>query len=60
LEFRRCKRIVVEEPESREWEYDGIQQSTRIRIGSVEFRAPAGQDMSLEAEELNRGIEASE
>jgi hypothetical protein len=27
---------------------------------SVEFRAPAGQNMSLEAEELNRGIEASE
>jgi hypothetical protein len=30
------------------------------RLQSVEFREPAGQDMSLEAEELNRGIEASE
>jgi hypothetical protein len=42
----------------------GMQQSktesTRIGIESVEFRAPGCQDMSLEAEELNRGTEASE
>jgi hypothetical protein len=30
------------------------------RLQSVEFRAPAGQGMSLEAEELNRGTEATE
>jgi hypothetical protein len=25
-EFRSCKRVVVEEQESREWEYNGVQQ----------------------------------
>jgi hypothetical protein len=30
------------------------------RSFAVEFRAPAGQDMSLDAEELNRGTEASD
>jgi hypothetical protein len=30
------------------------------RLQSVEFREPAGQDTRLEAEELNRGIKASE
>jgi hypothetical protein len=35
-------------------------ESTRIKIGSVEFRGPADQNMSLEGEELNRGIKASE
>jgi hypothetical protein len=54
----------VEEPESREWEYSGVQrsatESTIIRIESVEFRVPADQDMNYEVEELTRGIEASE
>jgi hypothetical protein len=47
----------VEEPESRELGYNGVQRSTtertKIRTESVEFRSPAGQDMSLEAEKLN-------
>jgi hypothetical protein len=29
LEFRSSKRIVVEERESREWEYNGVQQEVR-------------------------------
>jgi hypothetical protein len=39
LEFRRCKRIVVDERESREWKYNGVQRSTTesitMRIESV-------------------------
>jgi hypothetical protein len=35
-------------------------ESARIRIEAVGFRTPAGQDMSLEAEELNLGTEASD
>jgi hypothetical protein len=31
-----------------------------LTLDSVEFRGPAGQDRRLEAEELNRGIQASE
>jgi hypothetical protein len=38
-EFRSCKRIVVEERESREWEYNGVQRRTtesmRMKIESV-------------------------
>jgi hypothetical protein len=40
--------------------YRKVIKNNECRLQSFEFRAPAGQDISLKAEELNREIEASE
>jgi hypothetical protein len=44
-EFRSCKRIVVEERESREWEYNGVQQKvwelSQLSVGKSASEEPA-------------------